>query len=37
VTDPLGRPRTLTLGHKLRQAVEQQRQQAISKQEGAAS
>jgi hypothetical protein len=28
---------TITLGQKLRQAVEQQRQQAISKQEGAAS
>lgn len=30
-------PHTLTLGQKLRQGVEQQRQQAISKQEGAAS
>jgi hypothetical protein len=28
---------TITLGQKLRQVVEQQRQQAISKQEGAAS
>lgn len=43
VTDPIGRPQswpnehTITLGQKLRHAVEQQRQQAISAQEGAAS
>lgn len=37
VTDPIGRPQQITLGQKLRQGVEQLRQHAISKQEGAAS
>lgn len=37
VTDPIGRPRTLTLGQKLRRGIERQRMQPITKQEGAAS